>query len=50
MVLSGFSNPAAVSNDIIYYSNTNNQLIGPVISIFEGYTITIQDNAFLTIT
>ena len=50
MVLSGFSNPSAVSNDIIYYSNTNNQLIGPNITIFDGYTITIENNAFLTIT
>lgn len=50
MVLSGYSNPAGVSNDILYYSNTNNQLIGPNITIFDGYTITIQDNAFLTIT
>jgi hypothetical protein len=50
MVLSGYSNPNNVCSDIVYYSNTNNQLIGPNIEICEGNFIIIQENAVLTIT
>jgi hypothetical protein len=50
ILLSGFGNPQEACSDIVYQSNTNNNIAGPVYTICDGYTLTVNDNAFVTIT
>ena len=49
-VLSGYGNPNTLCQDIYVPSNTNHQLIGPVISICEGNFLVIQTGSYCSIT
>jgi len=50
LLLAGFGNPNNLCSDLIYYTNTNNQLVGPSIDVCDGNVITIQNGAVLSIT
>ena len=50
LLLAGFGNPQEACSDLVYQSNTNNNIAGPVFTICDGYTLTVNDNAFVTIT
>ena len=50
LVLGGYGNPGIMCNDFTIPPNTNQQFIGPTISICIDNTITISTNAFLSIT
>ena len=50
LLLAGFGNPQEACSDLVYPSNTNNNIAGPVFTICDGYTVTVNNNAFVTIT
>ena len=50
LLLAGYGNPQEACSDIVYQSNTNNNIAGPEFTICDGYTMTINNNAFVTIT
>ncbi len=50
LLLAGYGNPQEACSDIVYPPNTNNNIAGPIFTICDGYTLTVNDNAFVTIT
>jgi len=50
LLLAGFGNPNNICNSVTYNANTNYQLVGPIISVCDGTFMTIQNNAYVSIT
>ena len=50
LLLAGFGNPNNICNSVTYNANTNYQLVGPIISVCDGTYMTIQNDAYVSIT